>query len=142
MHATLAAFGYPNRLILETDHWALLLRPAQITLGSLVLINKSQATALSSLPHAAFSDLGSVCKALEHALSAAFGYDKINYQMLMMVDPHVHYHIFPRYGREVSFCGKPFTDRAWPGPPDLKQTLDMDDSLAEALAAEIRHHLP
>ena len=36
-NATMRKFGYPETLIRQWDHWAVLLRPAQVTLGSLVL---------------------------------------------------------------------------------------------------------
>lgn len=40
MNATIEKFGYPATLIAEFDHWLVLLRPAQPTLGSLVLAAK------------------------------------------------------------------------------------------------------
>ena len=36
-NATILKFGYPQNLIHEGRHWAVLVRPAQPTLGSLVL---------------------------------------------------------------------------------------------------------
>ena len=40
---TMRKFGYPDTLIREYEHWVVLLRPAQVTLGSLVLAAKSDA---------------------------------------------------------------------------------------------------
>jgi diadenosine tetraphosphate (Ap4A) HIT family hydrolase len=57
--------------------------------------------------------------AIERALKQAVGYAKMNYLMLMMVDPHVHFHIFPRYEGSRLLDGQPFDDKGWPGPPDL-----------------------
>ena len=37
-HETLLKFNYPNTLLREYQHWAVLLRPKQVTVGSLVLI--------------------------------------------------------------------------------------------------------
>lgn len=141
MHATLEKFGYPRHLIFELPHWALVLRPTQITLGSLVLINTSDAQAFSALSGEAFENLGTACKSLEEALGSAFGYDKINYLALMMVDPQVHFHILPRYSRKIRFAGVDFEDAAWPGPPDLTLTQDIDNEQADRIVAEIRHHL-
>src|SRR3546814_7275649 len=56
----------------------LLLRPAQPTLGSLVLAAKSDAEAFGDLPPAAHAELASVTKAIESALGQAVGYGKIN----------------------------------------------------------------
>src|SRR5690606_24257005 len=41
MNATIAKFGHPATLIAEYAHWVVLLRPAQPTLGALVLAAKS-----------------------------------------------------------------------------------------------------
>ena len=50
MNATMQKFGYPGSLVKEHHHWCVLLRPQQVTLGSLVLAAKSDATAFSDLP--------------------------------------------------------------------------------------------
>jgi len=141
MNATLEKFGYPRRVILETPHWAAVLRPAQATLGALVLAHKSRATAFSDLSREAFIDLHSVCRSLESALARAFDYDKINYLMLMMVDPEVHFHVLPRYTQPQTFKDCTFEDPGWPGPPELAHNPDLDDTLADQLVAEIRRHL-
>ena len=54
MNPTIEKFGYPATLLKELDHWLVLLRPAQVTLGSLVLAAKSDATAYGGLPRAVF----------------------------------------------------------------------------------------
>ena len=45
MNPTLRKFGYPATLLRELDHWVTLLRPEQVTLGSLVLAAKGEETA-------------------------------------------------------------------------------------------------
>ena len=142
MNATLEKFGYPHRVILETAHWAAVLRPAQATLGALVLAHKSRVTAFSDLPQDAFTDLHGVCQSLETALKQAFAYDKINYLMLMMVDPEVHFHVLPRYARTPDFLHQSFEDPGWPGPPDLTLNPELNDSAADQIVTEIRRHLP
>src|SRR5438045_2775702 len=96
-HATLVKFGYPGTLIHEGEHWAVLVRPAQPTLGSLVLCATSDATAYGTLPAAAFAEQGVLVGRIERLLQTAVGYARMNYLMLMMVDPHVHFHVLPRY---------------------------------------------
>ncbi|MEQ8514442.1 MAG: hypothetical protein RIC38_02445 [Chromatocurvus sp.] len=141
MHATLEKFGYPHGCILESTHWAVLLRPVQCTLGALVLCSKSDALAFPSLPAGAFAELADVCHRLENALKQAFSYEKINYLMLMMVDPQVHFHVLPRYPVERVFAGHPFPDPGWPGPPELAAGIALDDALATSLKAALREHL-
>ncbi|HSH43106.1 MAG TPA: HIT domain-containing protein [Arenicellales bacterium] len=122
---TMRKFNYPDSLLREYEHWVVLLRPAQVTVGSLVLANRGQAQRFPDLPADAFSELREAAADLEAALSRAFGYDKMNYLMLMMVDPHVHYHVIPRYSEPVRLAGREFTDAAWPGPPDVTRSLEL-----------------
>ena len=126
MYATIARFGYPATLLREYEHWVLLLRPAQVTAGSMILAAKSDATAYGDLPEAAFTEQATVVADVEHLLKNAINPDKFNYLMLMMVDPHVHFHIFPRYRGSRSIAGLVLTDHGWPGPPDLKSAVELN----------------
>ena len=96
---TAVRFGYPDTLIREYDHWLVLLREPQATLGSLVLCAKPDVTKFSALPTEASTEMEVVISEIERVLKAAFSYDKINDMMLMMVDPNVHFHVIPRYSR-------------------------------------------
>ena len=132
-HETLRKFGYPDTLLKEGSHWALLLRPAQPTLGSLVLCATSEARAYGDLPAAAFAEQAGFVAAAERLLRDFVGYERINYLMLMMVDPHVHFHVIPRYDGVRSFAGEDFPDAGWPGPPALGESRPAPAGLAEEL---------
>ena len=136
MNATIAKFGYPATLLREYRHWVLLLRPAQVTAGSMILAAKSDATAYGDLPEAAFTEQATVVADVERLLKNTIKPDKINYLMLMMVDPHVHFHIFPRYQGNRSIVGLVLTDHGWPGPPDLKSAVELG-SVAIGQAVEL-----
>ncbi|MGH6632694.1 HIT family protein [Sphingopyxis sp.] len=133
MNETIEKFGYPATLIAEYDHWVLLLRPAQPTLGALVLAAKSDAPAFGDLPAEAHAELKTATAAIEAALTQAVGYTKINYLMLMMVDPHVHFHVLPRYDGERSGAGLTVPDAGWPAQPDLGQAVKLDEAQVAAL---------
>jgi diadenosine tetraphosphate (Ap4A) HIT family hydrolase len=60
MNPTIEKFGFPATLVREFDHWLVLLRPAQVTLGSLILAAKSDVTAYGALPAAAFAEQAEV----------------------------------------------------------------------------------
>ena len=134
---TMKSFGFPETLIREYAHWALLVRPAQVTLGSLILVSTGDETAFGALPAAAFAELGDIIPATEAALKPLVDYEKINYLMLMMVDPHVHFHVFPRYAGEREAAGVTIADAGWPGPPDLKSAVRLDDRQIAALRAAL-----
>ncbi|HEX6218226.1 MAG TPA: HIT family protein [Sphingomicrobium sp.] len=132
-NATMKTFGYPDTLVREYDHWAVLVRPAQVTLGSLVLVSSSQATAFGELPAGAHAELGTVIPAIEGALRDFVSFEKINYLMLMMVDPNVHFHVLPRYSGSREWQGLALADAGWPGPPDLKSAVALNPGQQAAL---------
>ena len=127
MNATLTKFGYPQTIIDSGHHWSVLLRPQQTTLGALILGSHSQATAFSELSEQEISALAPMIKKIETVLTRCFNYDKINYLMLMMVDPHVHFHVIPRYEKSREFDSVVADDPGWPGPPDLGQSANLSD---------------
>lgn len=137
MNPTIEKFGYPGSLVKEFDHWVVLVRPAQVTLGSLVLAAKSDATAYGDLPSEAFAEQGAVVAAIERALAAFTRYERINYLMLMMVDPNVHFHVIPRYSEPRIWTGIDFADAGWPGPPQLGSAIALSSDQIEAMAAEV-----
>ena len=118
-NATMKKFGHPDTLIQDYAHWVVLLRNDQITLGSLVVAEKSAATSLSSVAPHALAELASIAGDVETAFARTFQPDKFNYLMLMMVDPNVHFHVLPRYRGARECAGVTFEDRAWPKAPRL-----------------------
>jgi diadenosine tetraphosphate (Ap4A) HIT family hydrolase len=137
MNPTILKFGYPDSLVKDHEHWLVLLRPAQVTLGALVLAAKSDATAYGALPPAAFAEQGEIVAAIERALAAFTAYERINYLMLMMVDPQVHFHVIPRYSEPRRWQGVEFPDAGWPGPPQLGSAVQLSGAQIAALAAEV-----
>lgn len=133
MNATMEKFGFPASLVAEFAHWVVLARPAQPTLGSLVLAAKGEAMAFGDLPGEAHAELKQVSAAIEQALTAAVGYAKLNYLMLMMVDPHVHFHVIPRYEGTREWRGREFVDCGWPKVPDLGHAVALDGQDLAAL---------
>lgn len=142
MNATIENFGFPATLVHEWEHWVALLRPAQPTLGSLVLAAKSDATDFGALPAEAHAELKQATSAIEVALRQFTDYAKINYLMLMMVDPHVHFHVIPRYegSREwpAGADAREFVDVGWPKVPNLGTAIALSEDEIAKLVAELR----
>jgi diadenosine tetraphosphate (Ap4A) HIT family hydrolase len=137
MNATMKKFGYPETLVVEFDHWAVLVRANQVTLGSLVLAASGDATAYSQLPEAAFAEQSKAVGAIERALKQFVDYERINYLMLMMVDPHVHFHVIPRYEGSRDWNGHTFRDTGWPGPPRLETGIALRHDDQHKLTSEL-----
>ena len=139
---TIARFGYPATLVREYAHWLVLLRPAQVTAGSLVLAAKSDATAYGALPAEAFAEQGVAITEIEQLLQRLVAYERINYLMLMMIDPHVHFHVIPRDPGRRTLGVLDIEDVGWPGPPDLKSAVSLEDKQISAFCEAIRAAWP
>jgi glycerol-3-phosphate cytidylyltransferase len=135
---TLEKFGYPESLVGTHGQWHVLLRPGQVTLGSLVLICKEQVGGLGEISPEASAEQREVTARIEAVLKARLGHEKINYLALMMVDPEVHFHVIPRYPAPVSFAGQDWLDPSWPGPADISATLSLGEGERAQLLEELR----
>jgi diadenosine tetraphosphate (Ap4A) HIT family hydrolase len=139
MNTTMKKFGYPNACLKEFSHWVVLLRPQQVTLGSLVLICREEATAFSKISAEAFTELPKIIREIETSVSRTFAYSKINYLMLMMVDPEVHFHVIPRYDTPRLFSQQQFLDHGWPGPPLLKNSNDISEEVYQNILSHLKN---
>lgn len=140
MTLTLEKFGYPDTCVKEYEHWAVLLRPQQVTLGSLVLVEKSPATSYGDISVAAMAEQKQIAADIEQTLKTMFGAEKFNYMMLMMVDPNVHFHVIPRYSAEKEFAGVKFADTGWPKLPDMAHRHELTDPQREELLTRLRQN--
>ena len=133
LNTMLQKFAYPENLIKSYTYWHLLLRPGQPTLGSLVLICKENVHNYAAVSTEAMAEQKLIIGEIENVLKNRFDYSKINYLMLMMVDPAVHFHIIPRYENPVEFCGREYPDQTWPAAPDLSLDLQLSEVYQQEL---------
>ena len=136
MNETMQTFGYPGTLVKEYEHWVMLLKPKQTTVGTLVLVEKSEATHLGELSRESWAEFVDVSRDAEAWTRQAFGAEKFNYLALMMKDPNVYFHFVPRYSQPVEVGGESFADTDWPSKTELGNI-----ELNEAQLNEIRTKL-
>jgi diadenosine tetraphosphate (Ap4A) HIT family hydrolase len=142
VNETARKFGHPQSVLREFEFWSVLLRPVQVTLGSLVLVCREPVGHFGELSTGASGELAAVAAVIESALDRAFAHDKINYLMLMMVDPDVHFHVIPRYYGEKTYRDLTVPDAGWPGPPRLDAFVEPGVEPAAALISHLQAHWP
>jgi diadenosine tetraphosphate (Ap4A) HIT family hydrolase len=142
MNETFAKFGWPETRIAETADWGVMLRPEQPTLGALVLGCKLPVTAFGEVGAAGMADLATATAGVEAMLKRAIGHEKINYLMLMMVDPDVHFHVLPRYHGVREAAGITLPDPGWPGPPRLADARKLTPAEIAAMVRHLAAHWP
>jgi diadenosine tetraphosphate (Ap4A) HIT family hydrolase len=57
----------------------------------------------------------------------------------MMIDPHVHTHVLPRFAKPQDFAGVTFSDAGWPALPDLKSNTEISADVRAALLSEMQY---
>ena len=107
-----------------------------------MLVCTDDARQFGDITPAAFAELGTAVGDIETASKLLRPWQKINYLMLMMVDPDVHFHVLPRYEAEQVFEEVSFADSGWPGPPDLASAVNPDAALTASLIARLKSHWP
>lgn len=133
-------FRVHSLLVREFEHWYWSVRPVQCTLGASILSLKRAAEKFSALNPEESAELAAASSVMEQILGEAFHYDKINYLMLMMVDPQVHFHVVPRYASKRSFAGREWSDAGWPKLPALTGEPENEETLS-AVAERLRSRL-
>lgn len=131
------AFGYPRLLLREYSRWRVLLREKQVTLGSMIVMCREPVGEFPAISSEAMAELHKVIEDVERVARGWLGAKKVNYLMLMMVDPEVHFHVLPRYSEDKEYGGFRFRDAAWPGPPDFKAHNDAPESVLMMLRDEL-----
>jgi diadenosine tetraphosphate (Ap4A) HIT family hydrolase len=92
--------------IAEFEHSCVVLNRDQFFPGYTLLFTRQHVTELFHLDRIVRSELMEEVSSVAAALSAAFQPEKINYELLGNMVPHIHWHIVPR------FLGDPL----WPRP--------------------------
>ena len=92
--------------IAEFHHSYLVLNRDQFFPGYTLLFTKNHVTELFHLEQKIRTELMEEVSMVAKALFAAFHPDKINYELLGNMAPHIHWHLVPRFA----------TDPLWPRP--------------------------
>jgi diadenosine tetraphosphate (Ap4A) HIT family hydrolase len=136
------AFRVAELTVYGNASWTWSVRPRQPTLGASIVSLNRFAERVSDITGKEATDLRDMFVTLETAQRRAFGYEKINYLMLMMVDAHVHYHVLPRYAETKRFGERSFPDGGWPKLPDLgADHADGDEAVLAGIVAALRDAL-
>ena len=127
MQKFIEKFKVNELLLARVGAWNISLRPAQVTLGSLILSLDRECPNLCGLTPKEGEELSSAFVVIEKVLNETFKPDKINYLALMMVDNQVHFHVIPRYSAVRDFEGVGYEDVNWPKPPNVLSKIDLSD---------------
>lgn len=111
--------------LFETTHWRAFLVPDQCYLGRVIVEVQNHKGSLSELTNEEWTNFGELVQKYEFAVKKAFGADVFNWMCFMNnayqeenPNPHVHWHVRPRYKNRVVFERQEFID------PDFGKNYD------------------
>tara|TARA_Y100000741_G_C18206497_1_gene539847 strand:+ start:498 stop:935 length:438 start_codon:yes stop_codon:yes gene_type:complete len=139
MEHILKKFKYPESLIAENNYWYILLRPDQSTYCSMILISKDAKNhSFSNLNINEQEKMFTSLKSIEKVCYEKLKCEKINFLAYMMIDPIVHFHIFPRYKDLRVFENINYYDPGFPGVVDLNHINSINQKHYQLLVLYLR----
>lgn len=137
-----------NDFILETACWKILLSENQHYLGRCVIVLKRHCENLSELKQEEWIDFAEVVNKLEASLKEAFNAPMFNWTCMMNNDyklekpnPHVHWHLRPRYKSKIEFNGLFFEDAEFGHHYDRTKTKEVSCDVQKKIIEKIRKNL-
>ena len=137
----------PQNEILVTDNWTVSVYNDQPYLGRAYCNLKTHKSSLGELTKDEWQDLQLVFSQLEKMYEAAFGAELLNVECNMNhafrsepYNPHVHWHIYPRYSKPVEVAGVVFDDPLFGNHIDEDLDRVVDDEVVKEIFNTLRSH--
>ena len=114
--------------IIELPHSCVILNRDQYFPGYTLLFTKDHATELFHLDRDVRTAMMEEVSSVAQALYAMFNPDKINYELLGNMVPHIHWHLVPRFSSEPLWprpiWAEPHEERFLP-PDEYRQRIEL-----------------
>jgi diadenosine tetraphosphate (Ap4A) HIT family hydrolase len=143
-------------LIFFTQHWKVLLHPNQSSLGSVLIVSLRHVPRVAELTRAEMNGFHQIFRQLEPVLEGTFGASLVNLScernwayrksnpdppfLNGEPNPHVHWHVVPRYKQRVRFMGVDWQDPAF-GEPFIWRKRNIPPDVRLAIIKAIRRKL-
>lgn len=139
----------PETQILDTQYWSVGIDGHNHAyFGRAYVTLKEHKGSLSGLSQEEWADFEEIIRKLEKAYKDAFGAEPLNWGCFMNhafrtepFNPHVHWHIYPRYKIAPEFDGTTFDDPLFGNFYDDKAKRIVSSETAEAIASRLRQQL-
>ena len=130
-------FSNPNLMIKQGKYWSIIFRDSTTTLGNCILICNRECPTFSDLKPEEMEEFPLLCKWYENKIKTLYGEVKFNYLALMMKEEFVHFHIIPRYNREIKKYGIIWKDENWPNKINLSK-IEISNEVKEQIIRDLK----
>lgn len=137
-----------GRPLFETVFWRVFLDDDQAYLGRCRIILKRHAGTLSMLTADEWKDFGQVVKRIELIVTKSFEPEVFNWTCMVndaylqeFPDPHIHWHMRPRYSKPVAIEGVTFDDPDFGKHYDRARKRQVSEDTNNAIRHRLLHYL-
>lgn len=134
--------------IMLTDNWDIGIGNNQAYFGRAYMTLRSHKGSLGDLSKAEWEDFEVTVRRLEKAYKEVYGAEPLNWGCYMNhafrtkpFNPHVHWHIYPRYETPPTLDGVAYDDSLFGNFYDSKAERLVDDATAELIASKLADYL-
>ena len=135
-------------ILYNSGFWTVYLADNQNYPGRCIIPLNRHAANLSELTEEEWRDLREIVRATESALTEALNPTNFNWTCLMNggyasepYNPHVHFHLIPRYAKPVSYEGETFSDALFGSHYTLSTSYQLADDARHSLTQALRNRL-
>lgn len=134
-----------SRAIIENDSWRATLGANQGYVGTLFIELLEHQERLADLSNAQWLGFAAIVRQAERIEAEAFGAAMFNWSCFMNnlykatpPTPHVHWHVRPRYNREVVVAGQRFVDPNFGHHYDKEHLAHVSPAVKDGIADALR----
>lgn len=138
----------PKTQILTTNHWSVGIGNNHSYLGRAFVTLREHKGSLSELSEEQWSEFNEIVRKLEKAYKEAFGAEPLNWGCFMNhafrsepFNPHVHWHIFPRYHKAPVIEGITFDDPLFGNFYDDKAERLVSNEVVSVIVERLRQYI-
>ncbi len=138
----------PKHQVLTTNSWAVGVGNNQAYFGRAYVTLRTHKGSLSELSSEDWQEFEEVVRKLESAYKEAFGASPLNWGCFMNhafrtdpPNPHVHWHIFPRYKKAPVLNGVTYDDPLYGNFYDDKAERIVGDEVVEQIVEKLKNNL-
>jgi diadenosine tetraphosphate (Ap4A) HIT family hydrolase len=131
-------------LVLQTEFWKVFATQDQSNLGKCIVSCKRHCPSLSELTTEEWLDFKKLICVIEKKIKNAFNADLFNWSCLMnnafkdgSNNPHVHWHIRPRYRKSTEKYGQIFIDPEFGQHYDNKRVSIIEDKILQKIISTL-----
>ena len=138
----------PADLISQTNQWVVFLATDQTYLGRCIVALKRHCGDLAELKKDEWNEFTSLVKKLETTLRSSFDPLMFNWTCLMndaykekKPEPHIHWHMRPRYEHKVEVSGIVFEDAEFGRHYDSSKKREIPEDTRRTIISQIKKNL-